>query len=109
MTDRTKIEIASGFRDFAPVRLGEGISSGFSIIGYKGKVWQLRHKGNTYYFTDNNDMPLPYIDVVILGENPNITKTYYPQGTYTEDSNNQPTCSALNGDVPDPGVPIPQS
>lgn len=110
MNDRTKIEIASGFKQFAPMRLGEGITSGYSIIGYKGKVWQLRHKGETYYFTRNDDgTPLPHIDVVILGENPHITKTYYPQGTYTEDSSNPPTCSAIDGDVPDPGVPIPQS
>jgi hypothetical protein len=110
MTDRTRIEIASGFKDFAPMRLGEGVTSGFSIIGIKGKVWSLRHKGETYYFTrDDDGTPLPYIDVVILGENPHITKTYYPQGTYTEDSNNPPTCSAIDGDVPDPNVPIPQS
>jgi hypothetical protein len=110
MTDRTKIEIASGFKTFAPMRLGEGVSSSFSLIGIKGKVWSLRHKGETYYFTREDDgTPLPYIDVVILGENPHISKTYYPQGTYTEDSANQPTCSSLNGDVPDPGVAIPQS
>jgi hypothetical protein len=109
MTDRNKIEIASGFKQLAPMRLGEGVGSGFSLITFKGKVWSLRHKGETYYFTNENDLPLQYIDVVILGENPNISRTYYPQGTYTEDSNNQPTCSSLNGDVPDPGVPIPQS
>ncbi len=105
-----KVEIASGFKSLAPMRLGEGVTSGFSLIGFKGKVWSLRHKGETYYFTrDDDGTPLPYIDVVILGENPNISKTYYPQGTYTEDSANQPTCSSLNGDVPDSGVPIPQS
>jgi hypothetical protein len=108
MNDR--VEIASGFKSLAPMRLGEGVSSSFSLIGIKGKVWSLRHKGETHYFTrDDDGTPLPYIDVVILGENPNISKTYYPQGTYTEDSANQPTCSSLNGDVPDSGVPIPQS
>ena len=109
MNDKTRIEIASGFKSLAPTRLGEGVRDSFSIIGIKGKVWSLRHQGETYYFMDDDNAPLPYIDVVILGENPNITKTYYPQGTYTEDSNNPPTCSAVDGDVPDPGVPIPQS
>ena len=108
MNDR--ITVASAFRHLAPQQLGEGVGSGFSLIGFKGKVWSLRHKGETHYFTrDDDGTPLPYIDVVILGENPNISKTYYPQGTYTEDAANQPTCSSLNGDVPDPGVPIPQS
>ena len=106
-----KITVASAFKHLDPNQgLGQGVTSGFPLIGYKGKVWSLRYGGETYYFTrDDDGTPLPYIDVVMLGENPNISKTYYPQGTYTEDSANQPTCTSLNGDVPDPGVPIPQS
>ena len=104
------IKVASAFKHLAPQSLGQGVGGGFSLIGYKGKVWSLRHNGETYYFTrDDDGTPLPYIDVVILGENPNVSKTYYPQGTYTEDAANPPTCSSLNQDVPDPGVPIPQS
>ena len=108
MNDR--IEVASAFRDLDPNQsLGQGVAASFPIIGIKGKVWSLRYQGETYYFTrDDDGTPLPYIDVVILGENPNVSKTYYP-GTYQEDSNNAPTCAATNGDVPDPGVPIPQS
>lgn len=111
MNEITRSSIASGFMDL-PMQggLGQGVSSGFSLIGFKGKMWSLRHQGETYYFTrTEDDTPMPYIDVVILEENPNVSKTYYPQGTYTEDAANQPTCSAVNGDVPDPGVPIPQS
>jgi hypothetical protein len=106
-----KINIASAFRHLDPNQgLGQGIGGGFPVIGIKGKVWSLKYQGETYYFTrDDDGTPLPYLDVVMLVENPNKSKTYYPLGTYTEDAANQPTCSSLNGDVPDPGVPIPQS
>jgi hypothetical protein len=106
-----KINIASAFKHLDPNQgLGQGIGGGFPVIGIKGKVWSLKYQGETYYFTrDDDGTPLPYLDVVMLVENPNKSKTYYPLGTYTEDAANQPTCSSLNGDVPDPGVPIPQS
>jgi len=109
MNDITKSSIASAFQHLVPQGLGQGVSSGFSRIGHKLKVWFLKHQGETYYFTrDDDNTSLPYIDVVILGENPRVSKTYYPDG-YTEGANNAPTCAAINGDVPDPGVPIPQS
>src|SRR5438045_2103736 len=111
MNEITRSSIASGFLE-RPMRgglLGQGIKSGFGIIGIKGRVWSLRYQGEIYYFTREEDnTPMPYIDVVMLEENPNVSKTYYP-GTYQDDSNNAPTCAAINGDVPDPGVPIPQS
>src|SRR3954468_19012201 len=110
MNDITRSSIASAFQHLTPQGLGQGVRSGFSIIGFKGKAWSLRHQGETYYFEREEDgTPLPYIDVVILGENPNVSKTYYPQGTYTEDAASQPTCSAIDGNIPDPGVPIQQS
>src|SRR3954447_11604785 len=110
MNDITRRSIASAFQHLTPQSLGQGVSSGFSIIGIKGKAWSLRHRGETYYFEREEDgTPLPYIDVVILGENPRVSKTYYPQGTYTEDANSQPTCSAVDGEVPDPGVKEQQS
>ena len=49
-------------------------------------MWSLRYQGDIHYFTRSDDgTPLPYIDVVMLVENPNKSKTYYPVGTYTED------------------------
>ena len=106
-----KITVASAFRHLDPNQgLGQGISGSYPIIGIKGKVWSLKYQGDIHYFTRSDDgTPLPYLDVVMLVENPNKSKTYYPVGTYTEDASNQPTCSSLNSDVPDPGVAIPQS
>jgi hypothetical protein len=108
MIDR--IVVADAFKH-VPVKSGaEGITAGFSRIAYKGKTWALIHQGQRHVFIRPDDgTALPYLDVVIVGVNKNISKQYYPPGTYQEDSINPPTCAAVNGDVPDPGVPIPQA
>jgi hypothetical protein len=116
MTDRNqsngKIAVASAFAHLNPQQaLAEGITGGFTRIGMKGKVWTLNHQGQLYRFIREDDgSPLPYLDVVFVGINPATSKLYYPPGSYSEDtSGNAPTCASLKGDVPDPGVPIPQS
>lgn len=89
--------------------LGEGITGGFSSLTYKGKVWALRHGGEEYQFLRPDDgTPIPYIDVVILKENPRISRVYY-DGPYQEDRNDPPDCASLDGIKPDPGVPAKQA
>jgi hypothetical protein len=110
MTEQ-RIQVAAAFKHLNPdQKLGEGISSGFSSIIYKGKIWKLRHQGELYTFIRGDDGTLlSYLDVIIVGINPAISKVYYPLGTYNDDATDRPTCASLKGDVPDPGVPIPQS
>jgi hypothetical protein len=108
----SRLEVASKFAHLNPDdSLGEGISSGFSRIGMKGKVWSLNHQGEIYRFIRTDDgTPLPYLDVVFVGQNPATSRLYYPRGSYSEDTaGNAPTCASLLGVVPDPGVPIPQA
>jgi hypothetical protein len=90
--------------------LGGGIVGGFSSIGYRAKVLTLRHRGETYHFTREDDnTPSHHIDVIIVGVNPNVSKTYYAE--WTEDSSGAPLCTSVNGTLrgPDPGVPVPQA
>jgi hypothetical protein len=90
--------------------LGGGIVGGFSSIGYRAKVLTLRHRGETYHFTREDDnTPSHHIDVIIVGVNPNVSKTYYAE--WTEDSSGAPLCTSVNGTLrgPDPGVPAPQA
>jgi hypothetical protein len=111
MTTDGKITVASAFAHLNPQQaLAEGISGGFSRIGDKGKVWSLHHQGEIYRFVREDDgTSLPYLDVVFVGVNPVKSRTYYAEA-YNEDSAGVgPTCASLKGDVPDPGVPIPQS
>lgn len=112
MTDSNgKLTIASAFAhlDHRQV-LAEGITGGFNRIGMKGKVWTLNRQGETYRFVREDDgSPLGYLDVVFVGINPATSKMYYADN-YSEDSGgNAPICAALDGKVPDPGVPIRQA
>ncbi len=91
-------------------RLGEGVSSGYAIVGYKGKVWSIRFAGNdTPLMADFNgqQIPLPSLPVVIVRAAPNLSKTYYPDG-YVEGSNAAPTCLSDNGITPAAHAPAPQ-
>jgi hypothetical protein len=95
-----------------PVRsLGEGINiTGFSSISIKGQRWALKHKGETFPFTREDDnSPLTYLDVVILDTNPYTSKIYFGDGPYNEETASGPICASIKGDVPDPGVSMPQS
>jgi hypothetical protein len=84
--------------------LGAGISGGFGHIGYKGKVWSIRHRGETInLMRPDNDGPLNSIEVVIIRAPQNLSKVYYING-YVEGSNAKPDCFSSNGVTPDPTV-----
>src|SRR4249920_3570205 len=109
MTDISKFKVADAFRHLDPNQgLADGISAGFSSIRYKGKTWMLSHGGKTYPFKrDDDGSPLTYVDMIILGISPGLSKVYF--GEWNEDNASGPICASLKGDVPDPGVSIPQA
>jgi hypothetical protein len=86
--------------------LGEAVTEGgFSSIRYRGKRWSLQHAGHNYPFIRPDDnSPLTYLDVIIVGQQPKVSKVYFP-GEFDEDSATGPVCSSIHGDRPDPGVP----
>jgi len=110
------------FKDVAPAgafavlnpqaeSLSDGIGTGYGVVTYKGKVWRLRHRGETYTFTRPDDgTPAPFLDVIIL-RSPNYkSKSYYPAGSYAEGNDGErPTCAALDGVTPDLDIPAPQA
>ena len=104
------LEVAPAFRHLDPNQsMADGIAAGFPVIGYKGKVWSLRLRGEQYNFVRPDDgTPAAYIDMVVIGSNPVLSKQFYPP-PYREDSSGPPICSSLNHDVPDPGVSAPQA
>lgn len=91
--------------------LADGIGSSYGIVGYKGKVWSLRLRGETHIFTRPDDgSPAAYLDVIILRQLPNKSKSYYPVNTYQDGQiGTRPVCSALDGLVPDADIVTPQS
>lgn len=94
----------------ARAALSDGIGSSYGLIGYKGKTWSLRYRGETYNFTRPDGTPTGYIDVVLLRTAANKSKSYYEGGYDQEGSAGKaPTCSSLDGVTPDQGVTTKQS
>jgi hypothetical protein len=85
--------------------LEAGIKSGFGLIGYRGKVWSIRYRGEERpLMREDGDGPRGSIEVVLLKAAGNLSKIFYENG-YIEGSNAAPDCSSANGLTPDAGVP----
>lgn len=91
--------------------LADGIGSSYGIVGYKGKNWSLRLRGETYNFVRADDgTPAPFLDVIVLRSPAYKSKSYYPPGTFQDGAlGTRPTCASLNGETPDADIAEPQS
>lgn len=90
----------------APIvnELSAGIQQGFGLIGYKGKAWSIRYRGDTKtLMREDGDGPRNSIEVVILKSATVVSKIFYAGG-YVEGSTDAPTCFSTNGVAPDPGA-----
>lgn len=82
--------------------LSEGIGSSYGIIGYKGKTWSLRYRGETHIFTRPDDgSPLSYIDVIVLRHGKTKSKSFYADYDPDNSAGKRPICSSLDGIKPD--------
>lgn len=82
--------------------LSSGIQSSFGIMGYKGKVWSLRYRGeDTQLMREDGDGPRASIEVVIIKASKSIAKVWYEDG-YIEGSSAAPDCYSNNGITPEP-------
>lgn len=89
--------------------LSGGITGGYGLLKYRGKVWSIQHNGNVMnLMRDDGDGPRGSVDVVIAKANPQLSKTWYADG-WDENNNNPPDCASANGITPDQGVPKKQS
>ena len=88
--------------------LSEGIGSSYGIIGYKGKVWTLRYRGEKHTFfsqmADGTAVPANYLDVIILRQARNKSKSYYKAYDPNQSDGERPICASLNSVVPDADV-----
>ncbi len=90
--------------------LADGIGGGYGVIGYKGKEWSLRYKGENYRFTDlvkGREQAATSIDVIIVRQAPGKSKSYFP--SYEEGSSGRPLCQSIDGITPDEDVDEKQS
>jgi hypothetical protein len=92
--------------------LGAGIQVGFGVIGYRGKVWSIKWKGQEIPITGRDAggdiVPLPSIELAVLKAPNHLSKVWYEQG-WSEDASAPPDCASSNGVVPDVGVPKKQN
>ena len=88
--------------------LSGGVTSGFPIISYKGKVWRIRKAGEEQMHLDDDGNAMPTIDVVLVQANPMPSKIFYDK-QYEEGSNDTPRCFSNDGMKPDPSVQNPIS
>lgn len=89
--------------------LAAGVGSSFAVIGYRGKVWAIKHGGKEHQLMrPDGDGPRSSIEVVIVRSSAAKSKLFY-KGGYVEGSNSPPDCWSTNGVTPDAGVQNKQS
>lgn len=97
---------AKGFAVLNPQddSLSEGIGQSYPVIGYKGKVWSFRWRGERKNFIRADDgSPMTYLDVIVLGQAKQKSKSFYK--AYDQNSEgDRPICSSIDGVTPDPDV-----
>lgn len=90
--------------------LADGIGQSYGVIGYKGKVWTLRVRGETHTFTRPDDgSPSAFLDVIVLRSASYRSKSWYEGGYQEGMSGQRPTCASLDGVAPDHDVLKKQS
>lgn len=86
--------------------LADGIASSYGVVGYRGKNWSLRYRGQNHLLLRPDDgTPISYIDVVILRQARQKSKSFYPDG-FDENASagKRPDCASLDGERPDSDV-----
>ena len=95
-----------------------GIQSSFAVLKIRGKVWRIRHRGEEIAIEESlgtgrdgrplPKMPVPTIDVVVVGTSHAISKRWYQSG-YDATEGKAPDCFSVNGISPDPASAHKQS
>ncbi|MDE4913480.1 hypothetical protein PQI07_22630 [Methylobacterium sp. 092160098-2] len=96
-----------------PSELGGGITGGFGVISYKGKVWRIKFGGEEVALRTRDpntgvETAQSYIEVVIIKSTTHLTKTWY-ETQYVEGSNAAPDCASSDGVKPDLASPKRQN
>lgn len=90
--------------------LAKGIGQSYGVIGYKGKTWSLRYRGEKKNVIRPDDgTPSGHIDVIILSSAGQKSKSYYKQYEQGSSDGDRPICSSIDGLVPDQDAQTKQS
>lgn len=72
------------------------LQASFGVIGYKGKNWRIKYRGEEILVKDSRGLPEAALEVVIVGVSPNISKAYYEK-KWNEGDSGAPDCYSVNG------------
>jgi hypothetical protein len=86
--------------------LAGGVTSGFPVLSYRGKVWRLQKGGQETNYVDAAGDPIPSVELILLKAKPRPSKIFYA-AAYAEGSNEAPTCWSADGIAPDAAVQTP--
>lgn len=85
--------------------LADGIGASYGVLHYKGKVWSLRYRGQSYVITRPDDgSPANAVDLIILRQAKGKSKSYYPKWDPNSSDGERPICASLDGVTPDADV-----
>lgn len=112
MNDLVPAQFGQISNKFANVPVNDDLSSGvqmsFGMIGYKGKVWSVRFRGEEQLLMrDDGDGARGSIEVVIIKAATVVSKIWYEEG-YVEGSTAPPDCYSNNGVRPEAASTKPQ-
>lgn len=88
--------------------LSAGITGGFSVLSYRGRVWRVKHKGEEHVITNNDGDPAASIQVIMLKAATVLTKQFYAK-KYEEGDDGEPDCFSSDGVRPDPDAKLKQA
>ena len=78
--------------------LSDGIGQSYGVIGYKGKVWSLRHRGQRHNVIRPDDGSMSaYLDVIILGQAKTKSKSFYKKFNASTSDGDRPICASMDG------------
>lgn len=88
--------------------LNAGVSAGFPVMSIRGAKWRIIDGGEEHpiYLPNSKDLA-PFVKVVILKANANISKVFY-DGQYVEGSDSAPDCYSNDGVAPAADAANPQ-
>ena len=84
-----------------------GVQASFAIVGYRGKNWRIKYRGEEQVILDARGVPDAVIDVVVVGVSPGLSKQYYEK-KYSEGDDAAPDCFSVDGITPDAASPKKQ-
>jgi len=74
--------------------------AGFQVVSIRGSKWRIKSQGEEHVVTNDDDDPIPSIEVVMLKANKGVSKIFYEK-KYTEGDDGSPTCFSVDGVAPD--------